>query len=224
MRRTLSLAVLVGALAALPVLAPGTNAQMATPAASPTSGGPYGVALQDVDGNDVGTAVISAEPNGWVLVRVEVSGLTEGDHGIHVHEFGVCDPSGTEPFSSAGGHFNPTGMQHGGPPLLSTDMGTPTMIATPMAAMPTMATPGAMTGHAGDLGNISVLANGQGILEIETNRFHLADLADADGSSLVIHADPDDLTTDPSGNSGARVACGVIAAGQGGMTAATPIG
>jgi Cu-Zn family superoxide dismutase len=224
MRRTLSLAVLVGALAALPVLAPGTNAQMATPAASPTSAGPYGVVLQDVDGNDVGTAVISAEPNGWVLVRVEVSGLTEGDHGIHIHEFGVCDPSGTEPFSSAGGHFNPTGMHHGGPPLLSADKGTPTMMATPMTAMPGMATPGTMTGHAGDLGNISVLANGQGILEIETDRFHLADLADGDGSALVIHADPDDLTTDPSGNSGARIACGVISPGQGGTAAATPIG
>jgi Cu-Zn family superoxide dismutase len=224
MRRTLSFAVLVGALTALPVLTPATSAQMATPAASATSGGPFGVVLQDVDGNNVGTAVISAEPSSRVLVRVEVSGLTEGDHGIHIHEFGVCDPSGTEPFSSAGAHFNPGGVHHGGPPLLSADMGTPAAMATPMAAMPGMATPGATTGHAGDLGNISVLANGQGILEIETNRFQLSDLADADGSSLVIHADPDDLTTDPSGNSGGRIACGVIAPGQGGTAAATPIG
>ena len=92
-------------------------------------------------------------------------------------------------FTSAGGHFNPDNRQHGS--------------ENPQGS------------HAGDLPNLVVGANGAGSLVVTTDRFSLAagrptSLLDADGSALVVHAGPDDLKTDPTGNSGARIACGVV--------------
>jgi Cu-Zn family superoxide dismutase len=173
------------------------TAQGATPIATPIVGASQvSVAIRDVNGADVGTATFTEGDDGVVTVEIEVQDLPAGDHGIHVHETGVCDPSGDQPFSSAGAHFNPAGTQHGGPP---------TITASPEAIA---------TGHAGDLGNITVGADGTGTATVETDRFTLSlgptSLQDADGSALVIHADPDDLMTDPSGNSGARIACGVV--------------
>ncbi len=187
-----------------------TTAQEATPGALAL----VDVVLRDVDGQDVGLATFSETPDGEVSIGVSVEGLAPGEHGIHVHAIGVCDPTGDTPFASAGGHYNPTGAMHGGPP--DGAAGTP-------AASPEMATPGATMGHAGDLGNILVDEAGMGELQIETDRFRLAELRDADGSALVIHADRDDLQTDPSGNSGGRIVCGVIAPAQDGATPmATP--
>ncbi|MEA2525919.1 MAG: superoxide dismutase, Cu-Zn family [Thermomicrobiales bacterium] len=181
-----------------------TIAQEGTPAATPIVGASQvAVVIQDVDGNDVGNATFTEGGDGVVTVEVEVQGLPAGEHGIHVHETGVCDPSGDQPFSSAGGHYNPAGTTHGGPPAAADH---------DMAAA--SGSPEAGTGHAGDLGNISVGDDGTGTLTIQTDRFTLSigptTLQDADGSALVIHANADDLMTDPSGNSGGRIACGVI--------------
>jgi Cu-Zn family superoxide dismutase len=99
---------------------------------------------------------------------------------------GACDPP---TFTSAGGHFNPLGKQHGS--------------LNPQGA------------HAGDLANLFVGTDGKGYLETSASQVTLgagaASLLDANGSALIIHAAPDDFRTDPTGNSGARIACGVIA-------------
>ncbi len=136
------------------------------------------------------------EAEGGLLIRVansEDSGLEPGEHGIHLHEVGDCTAEGDEPFTSAGAHFNPAGMAHGGP---DTD-----------------------ERHAGDLGNLTVNDDGSIVFEITVEGEGLTldpeadpSLADDDGSALLIHANPDDLTTDPSGESGGRVACGLVAA------------
>ena len=207
--RRCSFALVVALVTLLGSIAPAV-AQEATPSA-PES---LDVVLHDVDGQEVLTATVTESPDGQVSIDVTVEGLAPGEHGIHVHETGVCDPAGEMPFASAGGHYNPTGATHGGPPAGTG--GTP-------AATAGTATPGATMGHAGDLGNIQVDDAGMGTLQIQTDRFRLAELSDADGSALVIHANPDDLQTDPSGNSGGRIVCGVIAAPQDGATPlATP--
>lgn len=147
--------------------------------------------LVNVEGQPIGFGSIE-EVEGGVTVTVvnsEDSGLAPGEHGIHIHETGICDPSGEEAFSSAGGHFNPTGEAHGGPDTEPR--------------------------HAGDLGNMMVNEDGSFVFEVTVEGPSLGEgtentLADEDGSALVIHADPDDLETDPSGESGAREACGVI--------------
>jgi superoxide dismutase, Cu-Zn family len=110
-----------------------------------------------------------------------IKGLTPGKHGFHVHEKGDCSaPDG----SSAGDHYNPTGDQHGAPT--------------------------AARRHIGDLGNI--VADPSGVAQIEMTYDHLPleGMDSVIGRALVVHADPDDLSTQPSGKSGARVACGVI--------------
>ncbi len=192
-------------------------AQDGTPeigAAGTPSAGPIAVTLLDTEAENEGTFTVS-EVDGRVTISGTVEGLTPGEHGIHVHETGLCVIGEEMAFASAGGHYNPTGAQHGGPSLSD---------ATPLAAgTPTsMGTPGTAMGHAGDLGNITADNAGTAQVEITTDRFSLAELSDADGSALVIHADPDDLQTDPAGNSGSRVVCGVIFAPMGTPTAGTP--
>lgn len=140
--------------------------------------------LADASGNPVGTATFT-EMNGAVQIAVQVQGLPAGTHGIHIHETGTC----TAPdFTSAGGHFNPAGTKHG--------------LQNPQGA------------HGGDLENLEVGEDGTAIATLVNDRVVLGEgansLFDADGSALVIHAGPDDQTTDPSGDSGARIACGVV--------------
>lgn len=163
-------------------------AHEATPAATPGALDIEAVdtILHDAEGNDVGTVMLSdvVEDGVQVSVFVEAGTLAPGEHGIHIHERGECQAEGDEPFSSAGGHYNPTDAEHGG-------------LDDPEA-------------HAGDLGNITVAEDGSAAAVIPTDRFTIAELNDEDGSALVIHADRDDLETDPSGNSGTPVLCGVI--------------
>jgi Cu-Zn family superoxide dismutase len=175
-------------------------AQNATPMASPvaTPTAPYDVPLIDAQGKAVGLATFTEGSDG-VTVKLLIEGLTPGEHGWHLHEHGVCDPSGPEPFASAGGHWNPTHEEHGAPT--------------------------APHHHVGDFGNFTATADGKAEAEITTKDFTLSGegpttVFDADGTSLIIHAGRDDLTSQPSGNSGPRFACGVVAEP---MMVATPM-
>ncbi len=141
--------------------------------------------IKDANGQPVGSAMLSQGPQG-VTIAVDVSRLPPGRHGIHIHAAGKCDPPD---FKSAGGHFNPSGKKHG---LKNTE--------------------GA---HAGDLPNLEVGPGGKGKLEgtiagATLGKGDTASLFGPGGAAVVIHADPDDEMTDPAGNSGARIACGVI--------------
>ena len=148
-------------------------------------GGPSATAdLKDARGQSVGTARFT-EQGGKVRIELQAKGLTPGKHGIHIHAVGSCEPPA---FTSAGGHYNPLGRKHG--------------LETPDGA------------HAGDLPNLEADASGNARYEATTDRITLQDgllsVFDGDGSALVIHAKEDDQKTDPTGNSGDRVACGVI--------------
>lgn len=140
--------------------------------------------LKNARGQVVGTAMLAQVASG-VRIVVTVSGLPPGDKAVHIHDRGRCDPPS---FTSADEHFNPTRKAHG--------------LQNPAGP------------HAGDLPNIRVEADGTGRLETHNERVRLGAgsnslLAD-DGRALVIHTAPDDHRTDPTGNSGARLACGVI--------------
>lgn len=142
--------------------------------------------IVDAEGDTVGAAVLT-QGKGQEEVRVFAwaRGLTPGKHGIHFHAVGQCADAD---FASAGSHFNPDLKQHG--------------LRNPLGA------------HGGDLPNLEARESGLGILRADTDRVGLGDgprsLFDADGTAVIIHADKDDQVTDPTGNSGARVACGVI--------------
>ena len=140
--------------------------------------------LKNAGGQPVGTATFTEVP-GAVRILVEVKGLPPGEKGVHLHEVGKCE--GPQ-FTSAGSHINPEKKQHG--------------VLNPQGA------------HSGDLPNITVDGAGNGRMETTTTRVTLGggatSLLDADGSAMVIHAAPDDFKTDPTGNSGARIVCGVI--------------
>jgi Cu-Zn family superoxide dismutase len=140
--------------------------------------------LIDGAGKEVGTVELEQTASG-VTVSVSVSGLTPGSHGIHLHAVGTC--AGPD-FTSAGGHFNPTGKKHG----LNNPEGP----------------------HAGDLPNLTAGGDGRANYRGSAGAVTIAagpnSLFDADGAALVIHAGPDDNMTDPAGNSGGRVACAVL--------------
>lgn len=141
--------------------------------------------MRTASGVRLGTLTLS---RGVAGVRIDgaLTGVPPGTHGIHFHQVGRCD--GPD-FASAGPHFNPTNAQHG--------------IENPRGP------------HAGDLPNVSANSAGQMIVDLATGRVTLSTtgptaLFDADGTAIIIHANPDDQRTDPAGNSGERIACGVI--------------
>jgi len=139
-------------------------------------------ALQSTKNNQVGGTVNFSQKGGKVLVEATVTGLTPGLHGFHIHEKGDCS-SGDG--MSAGAHFNPGAKPHGGPHLAER--------------------------HAGDLGNLNADAGGKATLSLEVDGITLGEGANSIiGKGLIVHAGPDDYTTQPTGNSGGRVACGVI--------------
>ena len=143
-------------------------------------------ALRNAQTQIVGEAA-ATRAGGLVHVRVTVRGFSPGIHGVHLHQVGRCEGPG---FESAGPHWNPGGKQHGR--------------LNPQGP------------HLGDLPNLEVRANGAGRIDFEVqvpagNDAGANPLLDADGTAVVIHAAADDERTDPSGNSGARIACAVLA-------------
>jgi superoxide dismutase, Cu-Zn family len=143
------------------------------------------VTIRDREGDVVGRATLTEGAVG-IVIKAELEGLPPGTHAFHVHETGVCEP----PFQSAGAHLSVSGSEHG---ILS---------------------PGGM--HVGDLPNVHLPESGS----IEVDAFlegatlgeggELLPLLDEDGSALVLHAGADDYRTDPAGNAGDRIACGII--------------
>jgi superoxide dismutase, Cu-Zn family len=115
-----------------------------------------------------------------LIVTAEFSALPEGAHGFHIHAVGECEP----PFQTAGGHFNPDDHQHG------------------------MENPQGL--HAGDLPNIHVPASGELKVEHFAMGLTLDEVLDEDGAAMMVHAGADDYMSDPAGNAGDRIACGVI--------------
>lgn len=146
--------------------------------------------LRDVDGRVVGTATFTQGAHGVVVVA-DLTGLPAGVHAMHIHDVGRCEP----PFTTAGAHYNPGFRQHG----VKNRNGF----------------------HAGDLPNFSAPATGTAHVEVITQDFTLGPSAttlfDADGSSIMVHSTADDYESDPGGNAGTRIACGVI-------TRSTPAG
>ncbi|GAA0467358.1 superoxide dismutase family protein [Parasphingorhabdus litoris] len=129
--------------------------------------------------------VIIGEGDGGLIVRIDARGLGPGPRGVHIHETGKCE--GPD-FKSAGGHWNPTNRQHG--------------FDNPQGA------------HMGDLLNLVIGDDGFGSAEATIDGASLKEgsnaLIDADGAAFIVHAGPDDMKTDPSGESGGRIACGVF--------------
>jgi superoxide dismutase, Cu-Zn family len=140
--------------------------------------------LVNTQGEKVGAATLSETPQG-VKISLKVENLPPGVHAFHIHEKGVCS---TPDFQSAGGHFNPFGKHHG--------------LKNPQGP------------HAGDLPSLTVGPDGRGSLEAVAALVTLKEgknsLLQPSGTSLVLHDKADDDMTDPAGNAGARIACGVI--------------
>jgi superoxide dismutase, Cu-Zn family len=142
--------------------------------------------LKDAKGSSVGTATIASKKQG-VEVKLDLKGLPPGEHAVHFHQNAKCDPPD---FKSAGGHFNPTGKQHG--------------FENPNGH------------HAGDMPNFTVKANGTAKATVKDEDVLLGNGSDANslfangGTSIMIHAKADDMKTDPAGNAGDRIACGAI--------------
>lgn len=144
--------------------------------------------IMNPEGEKIGTVTLTSLGMGGTEVKVDVSDLEQGTHALHFHQTGKCE--GPE-FKSAGGHFNPTDNEHG----FDTADGP----------------------HAGDMENINIGVNGEGIFTVTNERVSLRSddndlpaLLDADGSALMIHQKADDYTSQPSGAAGARVGCAVI--------------
>lgn len=128
-----------------------------------------------------GTVHLQELKDGGVEVKVDLTGVPPGVHGFHVHEFGNCADNG----NAAGGHFNPTSMPH--------------------------SSPDAASHHAGDFGNVTAGANGEVHTSFITRSITVSPGQNsAVGKAIILHANPDDLVTQPTGNAGGRIACGVV--------------
>ena len=145
---------------------------------------PVKVTLSDAAGKAVGTATLTETKTG-ISIALDLTGLPAGEHAIHIHQNAKCEAPA---FTTAGGHFNPTAMKHG--------------LENPEGH------------HAGDMKNFTVAADGTSKANVTDDAVTIADgpksIFTGGGTALVIHAAADDMKTDPSGNAGARIACGVI--------------
>ncbi len=141
-------------------------------------------ALVGADDTPYGEVIIG-EGDGGLIVQIKAEGLTPGPRGVHIHEIGKCE--GPD-YKSAGGHWNPTEKEHG--------------LENPKGA------------HMGDFFNLEIGEDGTGSVEAKIDGASLKEganaLMDADGAAFVVHAGADDLKTDPSGESGGRIACGIF--------------
>ena len=140
--------------------------------------------LRNAEGKEVGSATLTQTPAG-VLITLAVKGLPAGEHAFHVHAVGKCEP----PFTTAGGHFNPEKKKHG-----------------------MMASDGP---HAGDMPNLHVPTNGELAVDVLNAAVTLEkgkanSLFGPEGTALIIHAGKDDYKTDPTGEAGGRIACGLV--------------
>jgi len=144
---------------------------------------PVSVTLSDAAGKSVGTATLTETKTG-VSIALNLTGLPAGEHAIHIHQTAKCEA----PFTTAGGHFNPGAKKHG--------------LENPEGH------------HAGDMKNFVVAANGTAKATVTDDAVTIADgpasIFTGGGTALVIHAAADDMKSDPAGNAGARIACGVI--------------
>jgi Cu-Zn family superoxide dismutase len=153
-------------------------------AGQPASAQTANAALKNAEGKDVGSATLTQTPFG-VLIRLSIKGLPAGEHAFHVHGVGKCEP----PFTSAGGHFNPGGKKHG--VLVSEGH------------------------HAGDMPNLHIPASGELTIEVVNSAITLDkgkpnSVFHTGGTALIIHAGKDDYKSDPTGEAGGRIACGLI--------------
>jgi Cu-Zn family superoxide dismutase len=137
--------------------------------------------LHSASGSSVSGTVTFTQSGDSVKVVADVSGLTPGKHGFHIHEFGDCSAADA---ASAGGHFNPAHHQHGGPESAER--------------------------HVGDLGNLEADASGKAHLEVTDKNLKFSGDTSILGLAVIVHAKEDDLKSQPVGNAGGRVACGVI--------------
>jgi Cu-Zn family superoxide dismutase len=178
--RTVSQAVLFVAAVAL---AAGCGSSGSAPPAKTAGGASAQAILESKSGSAVtGTAAFTELADGWVRVHVHIENATPGSHGLHVHEKGDCS---TPDATSAGGHFNPAGNPH--------------------------AAPTADKRHAGDFGNVEIGSDGKGDLEVRTDQVTVKPGPNSVvGRAVVFHEKTDDMTTQPTGNAGARFACGVV--------------
>lgn len=159
----------------------------AGPEAAPATVAVARAEIDELDGSGVRGTVTFREADDAVVLRIALSGLPPGEHGFHIHEGSSCGPDSTgTPGGAAGGHFNPLVTEHGAPSDSRTDR------------------------HAGDLGN--VVANEEGIVAgtVVDSLLALSGPTSVIGHAVVVHAGADDLTSQPSGDAGDRIACGVV--------------